>query len=113
MPGYCNTVVVGYLGGDPELCFTPDGSPVVNFSIAVNQSYTDKDGEKHENTLWLKCIVWGKRAEACNQYLSKGSMVLASGALRIKDWETNAGEKRRDVELNCWQVVFLNKKESE
>ena len=77
MPSSFNQIViVGNLGNDPEMRYTPSGSPVTGFSVAVNESYVDRSGEKRDDTTWFRVSAWNKLAETCNEYLSKGKMVL-------------------------------------
>ncbi|MBE7553710.1 MAG: single-stranded DNA-binding protein [Anaerolineales bacterium] len=85
--GYQKIVIVGNLGTDPESRFTPSGQQVTNFSVAVNNNWTDQSGQAHEETTWFRVSVWGAQAETCNQYLSKGRQVLVEGKLSI-DKET-------------------------
>ena len=105
--------VIGNLGRDPELRFTPAGQTVCNFSVAVDDSHKDKDGEKHERTIWLRISTWGKLAEVCNAHLAKGSKVLIVGKLIGDDkgspriWESN-GESKASFEINANTVRFLS-----
>lgn len=73
--------IVGYLGNDPVMRFTPSGQAVTTFSLATNRSYTNNSGQKIDETTWLRVSVWGAQAESCNQYLKKGSLVLVIGRL--------------------------------
>ena len=73
---YQKVIIVGNLGGDPELRYTPQGDPVTSFSVATNRRWTGRDGQPGEETCWFRVSVWGKQAESCNQYLSKGRQVL-------------------------------------
>lgn len=85
---YSILILVGNLGRDPEMKYTPSGQPVTNMSVAVNRSYV-KDGEEIKETTWFRVGIWGKAAEACNQYLKKGSQVLVQGRL-VPDKETGS-----------------------
>jgi len=76
---YCKLIFVGRCGNEPELKFTPTGKAVCTFSLAVNRQWRDDSGEKHEETTWLRCEVWGKQAETVNEYLRKGRQVLVEG----------------------------------
>lgn len=78
---YHTFIFVGNLGRDPEMRYTPSGQAVTNFSVAINDNYTNSQGERVERTLWVRVSTWGKQAETCNQYLKKGSKVLVEGRL--------------------------------
>ena len=79
---YHKVVIVGNLGGDPELRYTPSGQAVTNFSVATNRTWTDNNGNQQKETVWFRVSTWGKLAEVCNQYLSKGRQVMVEGRLR-------------------------------
>jgi single-strand DNA-binding protein len=78
---YHTIIIVGNLGRDPEMRFTPSGQPVTSFSVATNRQYTDSSGQQVKETIWFRVTTWGKLAETCNQYLKKGRMVLVEGRL--------------------------------
>lgn len=84
---YHTIILVGNLGRDPEMRFTPGGQAVTNFSVAISDNYTSSQGEKVERTIWVRVSAWGKQAEICNQYLKKGSKVLVEGRL-VADQKT-------------------------
>jgi single-strand DNA-binding protein len=106
---------VGNLGRDPEMRYTPDGKAVTNFSIAVNDDYTNNTGERVNRTIWVRISAWGKQAENCNQYLKKGSKVLVEGRL-IADqatggprvWTGQDGSTRASFEVSAQTVRFLS-----
>lgn len=105
---YQKTVIVGNLGNEPELRYTPQGDAVVNLSVAVNRRWKNKDGEQQEETTWFRVSVWGKQAEACNQYLSKGRQVLVEGTLSApKVYTGSDGEHRASLDLRAKTVLFL------
>lgn len=108
MAGGVNKVIlVGNLGVDPELRTTPSGSSVCEFRIATNESWNDKSGQRQERTEWHRIVVWGKRAEICNKYLSKGRQVYLEGRLRTRSWEDKEGNKRYTTEIIANDVQFL------
>lgn len=107
---YQHTIIVGNLGKDPEMRFTPSGVPVTTFSVAVSRKWKDKDGEQQEKTTWFRVNAWRKLAEVCNQYLSKGSKVLVEGDVSASAWTGQDGEPRASLELNAQNVRFLGGK---
>ncbi len=101
-------MVIGNLGQDPEMRYTPSGQAVTNFSIATNYRYTTAEGETKEETEWFRVSVFGRQAESCNQYLAKGRKVYVEGRLRSRSYETRDGEKRFVNEINANDVRFLS-----
>lgn len=97
------TIIVGNLGDDPELRHTQNGKAVCNFSVATNERWTDGHGQKQERTTWFKVVVWGKQAENCDKYLSKGRQVLVEGRI-----QTDSYTDREGVERYTWEVVARN-----
>src|SRR5258705_7599327 len=93
------TILVGRLGRDPETRFTAGGTAVANFSIATDETFKDKNGEKQKRTEWHKIIVWGKQAEIAQQYLKKGAMVFIEGRIQSREWEDKEGQKRTSFEI--------------
>lgn len=100
--------LIGNLTRDPELRYIPSGSAVTTFTVAVNRVYTQQ-GEKKEEVSYIKVVVWGKMAETCGEYLSKGSPVFVEGRIQSRSWETPQGEKRSAVEVIAERVQFLGK----
>jgi single-strand DNA-binding protein len=101
-------MVIGNLGGDPELRHLPSGQPVVGFSIATDETYTDKHGQKQEHVEWHRVVAFGKLAETCGEYLKKGRQVYVEGRLRTREFEMkNNGGKRQRVEIVASRVQFL------
>lgn len=101
-------MVIGNVGKAPEMRFVPNGTPVTTFSVAVNNTYTSKaTGEKHTETEWFNVVTWGKLAEICNQYLTKGKSVYVEGQIKTRSWEGNDGQKKYRTELRANQVQFL------
>ncbi len=104
---YQRTVVVGHLGRDPEMRYTQDGTPVTSFSVATTRRWTDKEGGQREETTWFRVSAWGRQAETCNQYLSKGRLVLVEGIVTASAWKGRDGEPRASLELRADRVLFL------
>ena len=100
-------IIVGHLGQDPELKHTAGGASVVNFSVATSENWTDKQGQKQEKTEWHRIVVWGKQAEICERYLSKGRQVYLEGRIQTRSWEDDKGQKRYMTEINANVVKFL------
>lgn len=102
--------LVGHLGNDPEVKYLPSGSAVANFSLATNENYTDKTGQKVEKTEWYRIVVFGKAAENCAQYLKKGSQAFIEGKLQTRSWEDKqSGGKRYATEVIALNVQFLSR----
>jgi len=110
---YHKVIIVGNLGRDPEMRYTPDGTAVTNFSVATNRKWTNQDGSKGEETVWFRVSAWRKLAEVCNQYLSKGRQVFIEGTLRPDEngapriWTGNDGQPRASFEVTAREVRFL------
>jgi len=104
-------ILIGNLGRDPELNYTPSGQPVCNFSIATSEKWNDKTGQKQEKTEWHNIVVWGKLAEICNQYLKKGRSAYVEGRITTLSWDGTDGVKRYKTEVVAQQVQFLGGQE--
>jgi single-strand DNA-binding protein len=100
-------MLIGNLGKDPELRFTPSGRAVARFSVATSDAWTDQQGQKQERTEWHNIVVWGKQAETCGQYLSKGRQVFIEGSIRSRQYDDKEGQKRWITEVNAQRVQFL------
>jgi single-strand DNA-binding protein len=105
--GINKAILIGNLGRDPELRYTQNGQAVANFTLATNESWTDKGGEKVERTEWHRVVAWGKVGELCAQYLSKGRTVYVEGRIQTREWEDKDGNKRSTTEINAQTVQFL------
>jgi len=106
MAGLNKVLIIGNVGTDPEMRFTPNGNAVVNFSVATNEKF----GET-EHTEWFKVTAWNKLAETCNQFLSKGRQVYVEGRLQTRKWEDNDGNTRYSTDVIANRVSFLGKRE--
>ena len=100
-------MLLGRLGKDPELKYTPSGAAVCTFSVATSETWMDKSGQKQEKTEWHRVVVWGKRAETCNQYLAKGRQVFIEGKLQTRSWDGTDGQKKFMTEINALSVQFI------
>ncbi|MBN1644370.1 MAG: single-stranded DNA-binding protein [Dehalococcoidales bacterium] len=101
--------LIGNLGSEPEMRFTPSGRPVTSFRVATNWRYNTPDGERKEETEWFSIVAWGKLAEQCNQFLTKGRLVYVEGRLRLHTWEGQDGQKRARNEVIADRVKFLDR----
>jgi single-strand DNA-binding protein len=108
-------ILIGNLGRDPEMRYTPSGQAVTSFSVAINDNYTANDGQKMERTIWVRISAWGKQAETCNQYLHKGSKVLVEGRLTAdaatggpRIWNRQDGTPAASYEVTASTVRFLS-----
>lgn len=105
--GVNKVILIGNLGKDPEVRFTPSGQAVANFTIATNDSWTDKQGQKQERTEWHRIVAWGKLAELCGEYLSKGRQCFVEGRLQTREWTDKEGKKNYTTEVVAQTVQFL------
>jgi single-strand DNA-binding protein len=101
-------ILVGNLGADPELKYTPSNRPVCNLSVATNEVFKDKSGQRQERTEWHRVTVWGDQAENCSKYLAKGRMVYVEGRLQTRSWDDKEGKKRYSTDVVADRVVFLS-----
>jgi single-strand DNA-binding protein len=115
---YHKIVIAGYLGRDPEMRYTPQGTPVTNFSVAASRRWTNADGTRGEETVWFRVTAWRRLAETCNQYLSKGQPVLVEGRLRPdpetggpRIWTGQDGVARASFEINALDIRFLGRRD--
>jgi single-strand DNA-binding protein len=100
-------ILVGNLGSDPELKYTPSNRPVCHLSVATNEVWKDKNGQKQEKVEWHRVNVWGDQAEHCQKYLAKGRTVYVEGRLQTRSWDDKEGKKRYSTEVVAERVVFL------
>lgn len=100
-------MLIGNLGKDPELRYTQSGTAVATFSLATNESWTDKEGNKQDQTEWHRIVAWGKLAEICGQYLTKGNSIYLEGKLQTRSWEGSDGQTRYTTEIVMKDMVML------
>lgn len=108
--GLNKVMLIGHLGGDPELRYTENNIPVVSFSVATNESYKDQNGKLVERTEWHRIVAWRKLAELFGEYLKKGSKVYLEGKLQTRAWEDKEGNKRYTTEIVVNDFTFLDSK---
>ena len=109
MSGLNKVMLIGNVGTDPEMRFTANGNPIATFRIATNRVYNTPEGERKQETDWFTVVTWGKLAESCNQYLTKGRKVYVEGSLRARSWESQDGQKRSKIEIMANRVLFLER----
>jgi single-strand DNA-binding protein len=100
-------ILVGNLGRDPELRYTPQGTPVCNFTIATNERRKERTGELQDVTTWFRVTLWGRQAETASQYLSKGRPVYIEGRLRVEEWTDRDGKSRYTLEVTATDMQFI------
>jgi len=101
-------MVIGNLGRDPELRYTPSGKPVTSFSVATSRTWVTTDGERREATEWFNVVAWRELAEICHQYLTKGSRVYIEGRLQTRSWETPDGQRHFRTEIVADEMILLD-----
>jgi len=102
-------MIIGNVGTEPEMRFTPNGNPVTSFSVATNRVYTTPEGERKEETEWFNVVAWNRLAENCNQFLAKGRRVYAEGRLHTRTWESQDGQKHSRTEIVANRVIVLDR----
>ena len=117
---YQKIILIGNLGRDPEMRYTPSGQPVTNFSIATNRQYTGSDGQQVKETIWFRVSAWGRQAEVCNQYLRRGSRVLVEGRLTAdpatggpRIWTRQDGTPGTSFEVTAQTIRFLSTRQED
>jgi single-strand DNA-binding protein len=105
--------LVGNLGRDPELRYTPQGNPVCTFSMATSERRKDRNGEMQEQTLWFRVTLWGRQAETASQYLQKGRQVYIEGRLRVEEWTDRDGKARQSLEVTATDMQFIGSRSDE
>lgn len=105
-------MLIGNVGSEPEMRFTPNGKPVTTFRLATNHTFTSPEGERKEETEWFTIVAWNRLAEQCNQFLNKGRLIYTEGRLRTRTWEGQDGQKHYRTEVIASRVSFLDRKGS-
>ena len=105
--GVNKVILIGNLGRDPELRYTQSGQAVANFTLATTESWNKREGGREERTEWHRIVAWGRTAELCAQYLSKGRTVYIEGRLQTREWENREGQKQKTTEVVAVNVQFL------
>ena len=105
--GLNKLMIIGHLGRDPEMRYTPSGKPVTTFSVATSRTWHSADGERHEETEWFNVVAWGSLAEVCNQHLKKGQQVYVEGRLQTRRWEDGDGNKHFTTEVVAKEMTML------
>jgi single-strand DNA-binding protein len=108
--GLNKVMVIGHLGRDPEMRYTPSGRPVTTFTVATSRSWNTADGERHSETEWFNVVTWGNLAEICKQYLVKGQQVYVEGRLQTRHWEDKEGGKHSTVEIVANEMMMLGER---
>lgn len=105
--GLNKVMIIGRLGRDPEMRYTPSGRPVTTFSVATSRNWNTADGEKKTETEWFNVVAWSNLAEICNQYLVKGQQVYIEGRLQTRNWEDDSGKRHSSVEIVANEMIML------
>lgn len=108
--GLNKVMIIGHLGRDPEMRYTPSGRPVTSFSVATSRVWTTPDGERREETEWFNVVAWGNLAEICKQYLTKGQQVYVEGRLQTRRWEDQEGKKHSSVEVVASEMIMVGER---
>jgi single-strand DNA-binding protein len=103
-------MIIGNLGREPEMRYTPSGRPVTTFSVATSRTWNTSEGEKHVETEWFNVVAWSNLAEICKQYLTKGQQVYIEGRLQTRHWEDQEGNKHTSVEIVANEMIILGER---
>jgi single-strand DNA-binding protein len=107
MASIAKVTLVGNLGRDAELRYTPSGAPLLDFSVATNERWNDRNGQTHEHTQWFRVTLWGRQAEVLKQYLVKGKQVFVDGTLRAREYEDREGQRRTSLDVRADNITLL------
>ena len=110
MPSLNKLTIIGNVGNEPEMRFTPNGKPVTSFSVATNWLYTSSEGERRQETEWFSVVAWNRLAEQCNQFLAKGRLAYVEGRMHTRNWEGQDGQPHSKMEVIASRVIFLEKR---
>jgi single-strand DNA-binding protein len=110
MRGLNKVQIIGYLGRDPEMRYTPNGKPVAAFPVAVTRSWVKPEGERAEKTEWFNVVAWDRLAEICSQYLRQDSPVYVEGRLETRSWESEDGQRHYRTEIVANEVIILDRR---
>jgi len=105
-------ILIGNLGRDPEVRYTQNGTAVANFTLATNEVWNDKSGERQERTEWHRIVVWGKQAEIAREHLSKGKQVYIEGSIQTRQWDDREGNKRTTTEIKAQRLMMMGRAEA-
>ncbi len=108
--GLNKVMIIGHLGRDPEMRYTPSGRPVTTFTVATSRSWNSADGERHTETEWFNIVTWSNLAEICKQYLTKGQQVYIEGRLQTRRWEDKEGNKHSTTEIVATEMMMLGER---
>lgn len=111
--GLNKVLIIGRVGRDPEMRYTPSGRPVTTFSVGATRSWTTADGEKHSDTEWFNVVAWSNLAEICHQFLRKEKLVYIEGRLQTRNWQDQEGKKHTTVEIVANEMIMLDERRSE
>ena len=111
--GLNKVMIIGHLGRDPEMRYTPSGRPVTTYTVAVSRSWNTADGERRSETEWFNIVAWGNLAEICKQFLHKGQQVFVEGRLQTRRWEDKEGQKHTNVEVVASEMMMLGERRDE
>lgn len=106
-------ILIGNLGRDPELRYTPQGTPVCSFTMATNEKRKDRSGENQDVTTWFRVTFWGRQAETASQFLTKGKPIYVEGRLRIEEWNDREGKPRYTLEVHATDMQFIGQRSDE
>lgn len=106
--GLNKVMIIGHLGRDPEMRYTPSGRPVTTFTVATSRTWNTSDGERHTETEWFNVVAWGNLAEICKQYLNKGQQVYVEGRLQTRYWEDKEGTRHSSTEIVANEMIMLS-----